>query len=148
MSIVDLNRIIQLGDTCLSLLKDFYKADSSFYDNSEDIFAQYDQQEAELNAGYLNSKKTRVVASKTPRLESRLTPETRFQLKNGLIKPNISTAYNPDTATIGEYENRYLVLILKFISNYLNKMVFNFHSFFFGTSVLPSLSLLRHLRIF
>ena len=143
-----MNRIIQLGDTCLSLLKDFYKADSSFYDNSEDIFAQYDQQEAELNAGYLNSKKTRVDASKTPRLESRLTPETRFQLKNGLIKPNISTAYNPDTATIGEYENRYLVLILKFISNYLNKMVFNFHSFFFGTSVLPSLSLLRHLRIF
>lgn len=125
MNISDMNRCIGLINNCLSLIKDFYKSQTTFYDNVEDIFPHYDSSvnnDTTYNASYLNSNK-KFNAKSLHNSALKLTPESRWQLKNGIIKPNIENFYNPDASTIGEYENKYLVYIFQFISSFLNKKV-------------------------
>ncbi len=125
MNVSDLNRCVSLINNCLALIKDFYKSQTSFYDNVEDIFAQHDASvsiDSTYNSSYLNSK-SKFNATNLNNNTLRLTPESRWQLKNGLIKPNIDNFYNPDSSTIGEYENKYLVYMFQFIASLLNRKV-------------------------
>lgn len=125
MNISDMNRCISLINNCLSLIKGFYKSQTSFYDNVEDIFPHYDSfvnNDTTYNSSYLNSK-TKFNPKNMHNNTLKLTPESRWQLKNGIIKPNIENIYNPDTSTIGEYENKYLVYMFQFIASFLNKRV-------------------------
>ena len=41
----------------------------------------------------------------------------------GLKKPTLINIYNPETAPIGEYENRFLVCMLRTLSDYINNQV-------------------------
>ena len=41
----------------------------------------------------------------------------------GLKKPTLINIYNPETAPIGEYENKFLVYMLRTISDYVNNQV-------------------------
>jgi hypothetical protein len=53
----------------------------------------------------------------------KLTPKGRFQMIYGLKKPTLINIYNPETAPIGEYENKFLVYMLRTISDYVNNQV-------------------------
>lgn len=53
---------------------------------------------------------------------------------NGLAKPKILSAYDPETAPIGEYENRFLVYFFAFIANSINEKVSLISTFSFSLS--------------
>ena len=126
MNIADMTRCIDMANNCLFYLKDFYKSQSSFYEHADDIFSKHDSSAHKTSPSNSNSESefnSIVSPSKSLNNTLRLTPESRWQLKNGLIKPNISSLNNLDATTIGEYENRFLVYLFQLFASYLNKKV-------------------------
>jgi hypothetical protein len=114
LTITDVTRCVDLSSSCLCLVKDFYKSQSMFLDNNIDDFFS-----------------AAATAAAAPPLQSynndqgqnsnlNLIQENRL-LRNGLIKSNIQANYNPDATIIGEYENKFMVFMLRSLSNYLNE---------------------------
>ncbi len=113
-----------------------------------DIFSKYEPSEYEnvieqptiVNGTIFSSKKFQSFKPSSPEpdyefnntgLGLKLTPKGRLQMIYGLKKPTLINIYNPETAPIGEYENRYLVYMLRALSNYVNNQVIWFFIIFY-----------------
>lgn len=127
----DLKRVLNLNENCLSLIQDFYKSPSNLYDKN-DLFSRCNMKTYDdtISEEFLANRETVNLKGIEPEYEYsntgqklKLTPEGRFQLKNGLRKPNIINYYDPDIAAIGEFENKYLVYFFKFVSDNINRKV-------------------------
>jgi hypothetical protein len=137
INVQDLNRICKQIDELIRLMQEFYKSDSNYYDEAN-IFDEAAKWPASFGSigSYETSQVNHVTTGEEPapttstqsvinqrksqREQNQLTPKDRFQVIYGLKKPVIVNYYDPDQAPVSEFENKYLVRILKFISDVLN----------------------------
>jgi len=125
----DFVRIVVNIDECINLFQEFYKS-HPFLNETFELFNQPTASTAEssMNGSYLQEAKPRRQSNGQIKPECeltnrglRLSPRGRYQIINRLAKPVITNNYDPDTAPVGEFENKFIVCLLNEISYWINK---------------------------
>lgn len=114
MSDQDLANCVHRIDECLELIRSFYQ--------NRPMFEEVSDIEQEVPSSLSSSGGVDVPCDYelTPEHGLKLTPKGRFKIMNGLARPKIETFYDPETAPIGDFENKFLVYFFRFVSDLMN----------------------------
>lgn len=98
---------------CLELIRMFYQDRINF--------EEYELKEEEQLVGLGSRKNGQIEDYETiDDKVIKLTPKGRFRVINRIRKANVEQAYDPESASIGDFENKFLVYVCQFLSDFVN----------------------------
>ena len=105
----DILKSIENIRACLEMIKIFYEDKINFddFDSKEEMVATDSDQADDYET--------------IDNINFRLTPKGRNKIVHRIRKPCVEQIYDPETASIGDYENRFLVYVCQFLSDYIDE---------------------------
>lgn len=129
MSQQDIYKSIENIDNCLELIRYFYEDKINFED--------FDTKEELVSADLDQTNDYESIDDR----KIRLTPKGRYKVINRIRKANVELVYDPETASVGDFENRFLVYVCQFVSDFFNENFCQFIEKAYGrTDILGKLS--------
>ncbi|CAF0889215.1 unnamed protein product [Brachionus calyciflorus] len=125
MSDEEIIKTIRKIDECLDSIKLFYQNQTNFDDSDLFIGSNRELSQEEQQVPSITESED---YEQTSDQILKLTPKGRYKIINCLTRPKlIQSYYDPETAPIGDFENKFLVYIFQFVSDLMNE---NFSDFF------------------